>query len=79
VEFGWVLIHASVSWAVGLVVPISSPGLTTADILLLGGSPWSRTRDRYFLSMEASALTVDLILEVLPLDGAVSTPPPHVV
>ena len=52
-----------------------SPCLTTADVLHLGGSPWSRTRGRYSSSGNSSALAGDLRLGGPSPSGAVLTPP----
>ena len=56
-----------------------SPCLTTADVLHLGGSPWSRTRGRCSSSGNSSALAGDQRQGGLSPTGAVLTPPAHIV
>ena len=56
-----------------------SPCLTTADVLHLGGSPWSRTRGRCSSAGNSSTLAGDLRQGVPSPSGTVLTPPPHMV
>ena len=55
----------------------ASPCLTTADVLHLGGLPWSRTHGHCSSSGNSSALVGDLRQGGPSPSGAVLTPPPH--